>query len=129
MKVPPGTSEYQASVRKAKDYLVRLSKGKRMLEEAVGNNQLVEAHKVIRLWDQIANQLYVELEIATLLHQHMLTGNQVLVRPNGTFVKLEELVETEGMELDPWTLLSMEKLKTVFGDDIHQLIHIEERLP
>lgn len=128
VKVPGVTPDYQDSVRKAKDTLIRLKKGKDMLDEAVRNNKLVDAQKIIRHWNKVANEIFMELEIATLLHQHILTGNTVLIRPNGKAVKVEDISKTtDTIEMDPWLLISMEKLKSIFGDDIHNILEIQNK--
>lgn len=127
MNVPPGTKEYQDSVRKAKDTLVRLGKGSRMLDEAIQTNRFADAQKIIRHWDKVAKELFLELEIATLLHQHMLTGNQVLLKSDGKrLIKLEDIADKNTFDLDPWTLISLEKLVTVFGPDIKNIVEIVE---
>jgi hypothetical protein len=126
VNVPPGTVEYQQGIRKSKDYLIRLEKGKKMLEEAMRQNELLTAQKILRTWNKLANEMFLELEMATLLHQSIITGNKVLVRANGRYVKFEELANSETIELDPWLLLSLEKLKYVFGDDIHDILEIHD---
>jgi hypothetical protein len=125
MNVPAGTVEYQESLKKAKANLIRLLNGLKMLDNAVEKSELLQAQKIIKLWDKIANELFVELEIATLIHQSNLTGNKVVVKADGTLIKVEEFMSTEAVEIDPWTLLLMEKLKSVFGDDLHNFITIE----
>lgn len=125
VKVPGVTPDYQDSVRKAKDYLIRLKKGKDMLNEAVRKNEFVNAQKIIEHWNKVANSMFLELEIATLLHQHILTGNSVVLRADGKIIKVEDIAKTtETIELDPWLLISMEKLKAVFGDDLHNVLEI-----
>lgn len=127
MNVPPGTNEYQESVRKAKEYLVRLNKGSKLLENAVKGNKFVEAQKLVRQWDKLSKELFVELETATILHQHMLTGNQVLLRSDGkSLVKLEDITDPTKDKLDPWTLLSLEKLVAVFGPEVKNIIEFVE---
>lgn len=127
MKVPGVTPEYQESVRKTKEYLMRLKKGQEMLAESIEKNELLQAQKVIRFWNKVANEMFVEMETATLLHQHILTGNTVMIRPNGTLIKVEELAATtDAIEMDPWLLISMEKLKFVFGDEIHKILEIKD---
>lgn len=127
VKVPIGTKEYQESIRKAKDTLVRLNKGSKMLESAIEENRFAEAQKIIRHWDKVSKELFLELEIATLLHQHMLTGNQVLLRSDGkSLTKLEDLVDKNSFQLDPWTLLSLEKLVTIFGMDVKNIIEFAD---
>jgi hypothetical protein len=123
LNVPPGTSEYQESVRKSKELLVRLNKGSQLLETAVRGNKFVEAQKLVRQWDKVSRELFTELELATILHQHMLTGNQVLLRSDGrSLVKVEDITDQSVFELDPWTLLSLEKLVTVFGPEVKNII-------
>jgi hypothetical protein len=125
MKVPPGTKEYQDSIRKSKDYLQRLRKGSKLLDETLNSDQLVEARKIIRHWEKVGNELFVELEIVTLIHQHLLTGNQVLIKADGTFLKIEDVIDKDALEIDPWTLLCMEKLKTIFGEDFKQFVKLD----
>lgn len=126
IKVPGATPDYQESVRKAKDILIRLKKGKVMLDEAVRKNEFVNAQRIINHWNKVANEAFMELEIATLLHQHILTGNTVVIRPNGKGVKVEDLAKTmDTIEMDPWLLISMEKLKAVFGDELHDMLEIK----
>lgn len=126
VKAPGVTPEYQESVRKSKEFLIRLKKGIDILDSSVQKNDLITAQKAIRQWNRIANEMFMELEIATLLHQHILTGNTVLIRSNGTMVKLEDISETtDTIEMDPWLLISMEKLKTVFGDELHKMLEIK----
>jgi hypothetical protein len=127
VNVPVGTKEYQESIRKAKELLVRLNKGSRMLSDAVRNNEYAKAQKILSLWDQLSKELFAELEIATLLHQHMLTGNQVLLKSDGrTLIKLEDVADTNAFELDPWTLISLEKLVTVFGPEVKNVIEFKD---
>jgi hypothetical protein len=53
----------------------------------------------------------------------MLTGNQVLLRSDGrSLVKVEDITDQSVFELDPWTLLSLEKLVTVFGPEVKNII-------
>lgn len=126
VKAPGVTPDYQGSVRKAKEILNRLKKGKDMLDSAVKDNNFVEAQKIIRHWSKVADEAFMEIEIATLLHQHILTGNTVLIKPNGKIVKVEEIAKTtDAIEMDPWLLISMEKLKNVFGEDLHDVLEIK----
>lgn len=126
MKVPGGTLEYQQSIRKSKEYLKRLKKGKMMLEKAIKEKEFIEAQDIIRLWDKLASEVFVELETATLIHQQLLTGSKVLIKSDGTVVGIEEIMNSDVQEVDPWTLLSLEKLKSVFGDDIDKYLEIKE---
>ena len=125
MKVDAGTNEYQQSIRKAKDSLIRLHKGKRMLDEAVRKQEYVKSQEIIHLWKSVAEELFVELEIATLIHQSIMTGNKVVGRADASLVKFEDLADPDNIEMDPWTLLSLEKIKGVFGDDVHQFIELK----
>lgn len=125
MKVPPGMAEYEASVRDSKNLLNRLKKGSKMMDENIKNNQVLEAQRIIRHWQKLSEQLFTQLEMATILHQQMLSGYSVVIRADGTLAKVEDIVDTSITELDAWTLLSMEKLKYVFGDDIKSFINIQ----
>lgn len=127
MKVPAGTDEYQASIRKSKDLLNRLKKGSKMLDEALDKNEYLQAQKVIRHWEKLSKDLFTELEIATLTHQFILTGNQFLIKSDGTLIAQKEMVNQETLEIDPWTLISLEKLKAVFGDEVNEFLVIEEK--
>jgi hypothetical protein len=124
VKVPAGTVEYQESLKKAKATLIRLNKGSKMLEEAILSRETLQAEKIIRHWEKLARELFVELEIATLIHQQNLTGNSVVAKADGTPIKIEEIMDTKPVDIDPWTLISLEKLKTVFGEDVHNFIKI-----
>lgn len=124
MIVPAGTIEYQESLRKAKATLIRLHKGSKMLEEAINTREMLQAEKVIKHWEKLANELFVELEIATLIHQQNLTGNSIVAKADGTPIKVEDIMDTKSIEVDPWTLISLEKLKSVFGEDVHKFIEI-----
>lgn len=124
VKVPAGTVEYQESLKKAKATLIRLHKGSKMLEEAVRARETLQAEKIIKHWERLANELFVELEIATLIHQHNFTGNSVVLKADGTPIKVEAIMVTQPVDLDPWTLISLEKLKAVFGEDLHNFIEI-----
>lgn len=104
----------------------RLKTGKNLLSEAVENGEIVKAQKLIRHWDKLANEMFVELEKATLIHQHMLTGNTVLIKADGTLINSDSLTGTKSIELDPWLLISLQKLKEVFGDEIHKFIEIAD---
>lgn len=130
MKVPPGTTEYQDSIQKAKTLLTRLTKGSGMLKEAIDQNQFLQAQQIIRNWEKLSNEALVQLEIATLLHQHMLTGNQVLLKSDGrNLIKVEDLADMNAVHLDPWTLLSMEKLVSVFGESVKDIIEFQQDPP
>lgn len=126
MQVPPGTTEYERSVRKAKELLVRLHKGTNMLNKAYQDNDTVQMQNIIRTWMKVSKELYTELEISTLIHQQFMTGNKVVLRGDGSLASVSDMVDPETVELDPWLLISMEKLKEVFGDDIHQFLEIKE---
>lgn len=125
VKVPGGTNEYQESIRKTKEYLNRLKKGSSMLHAAMSKNDIIQAQKILRHWEKLANEMFVELETATLIHQHLLTGNNVLLKPDGTLVKIEELADMNNIEMDPWLLLSLEKLKFIFGEEIKEHLTIK----
>lgn len=129
MKVPVGTKEIQDNVMKGKELLIRLNKGSKMIEEYLGNGEYLEAQKAIRHWAKLSKELFKHMETATLLHQYQLTDNSVLLQANGTLIKVEDLVDPQGIELDPFTLISLDMLKNVFGDDIHNFINIEANPP
>lgn len=118
-------AEYEASVRESKNLLNRLKKGSKMMDDNIKNNQMLEAQKIIRHWQTLSEKLFTELELATVIHQQMLSGYSVVIRADGTIAKIEDIVDTSITELDPWTLLSMEKLKYIFGDDIKSFINIQ----
>lgn len=127
VKTTGATPGYQEAVRKSKDLIIRLKKGKDMLDDAVRKGDFVQAQKVIRHWSKLADETFLELEVATLLHQFILTGNTVLIKPNGKSIKVEDLAQTtDAIEMDPWLLISMEKLKTVFGDEVYDILEIKD---
>jgi hypothetical protein len=109
--------------------MARLEKGWKMLEQASSNGEVLKAVKLIRLWQKLSREMFYEQEKSALIHQQFLTGNSVLVRADGSLISKEDIMGNEAIEVDPWLLLSLEKLKAVFGDDIHNFINIKEGNP
>lgn len=129
MKVPPGTAEYENSVRAAKKLLNRLKKGSSMLEEAVEKGETVNAKKIIELWEVISKELFTHLEIATLIHQQYITGNSVVVKSDGSLRKVEQIMDMNPSDVEGWTLLTIEKLQEIFGQDYMNFLEIKEKQP
>lgn len=127
MKVPPGLKEYEESVRTAKNLLNRLKKGSAMLEESARTGETVMTRKIIKTWAVVSAELFTHLELATIIHQQYLTGNSVVIRSNGTFEKVEDIMDMEPEEMDAWSLLTIQKLYEVFGDDYKNMLEIKTK--
>lgn len=129
MQVPQGTKEAQDSIRKAKDIIIRLKKGGAMLDNAFKNDQISESRKIIHQWLNLSKQLFTELEMIMILQQSAMLGKNIAINSSGRLVDIEHVTDKEHMELDPWTLLTLEKLHYIFGDDLQELIEIKNENP
>lgn len=125
MKVPPGVKEYEESIRKAKSELNRLKKGSSMLQTAISNREMVNAWKIIRTWQMVSESLFTQLELATIIHQQYLTGNSVVVKSNGRLEKVENIMDMNPSEIDPWTLLTIQKMHEIFGEEYKEFMEIK----
>lgn len=125
MKVPPGVKEYEESLRKAKSELNRLKKGSSMLQTAISNREMVNAWKIIRTWQMVSESLFTQLELATIIHQQYLTGNSVVVKSNGRLEKVENIMDMNPSEIDPWTLLTIQKMHEIFGEEYKEFMEIK----
>lgn len=132
MKLPRGTEEYQRSIIDCKNELMRLKKGKTKIKEALDKREIVRAVKLLDLWDEVSSNLFEELEKVILIHQHYAMNKSLVVRSDGTLVKIEDLINgnpEDYVEVDPFILTTIEKLKGVFGDDVHDLLDITKEEP
>ncbi|MGE7305862.1 hypothetical protein AAXE64_27305 [Priestia megaterium] len=122
MRVPaPGQiRDYEKNIRSSKEKLAKLAKGKKMIQDAVRKEEILKATGWLELWLQYANEVFQHMETTTIIHQQLLTKKNVLMDTNGQFVKDTDVMNTETIEVDPWTLIMMEKLVTVFGEEIKE---------
>ena len=126
MQVPGGTKEYTKHIGECRTLLGRLTKGRDIYKAALEQRDYAKVGEVLWLWLDLSNKMLRELELATLSHQFILTGNSVLIQANGKPIKSEEIVKEGTFGLDPYLLLSMRMLKEVFGDDLHDFIEIKQ---
>ena len=127
MKVPPGTTEYEASLRQARTLLNRLKKGIAVMEKTYNDGQIINTKEAMELWMELSKQMFTHLELVTLIHQQILTGNSVVVRADGSLEKVEDIMDMDPKEFDPWLLYSISKLYEVFGEDYKQLVEIKNQ--
>ena len=125
VKVNKGTNEYQQAVFEAKNEILRLHKGMKMMNKALEANDLMQAKKLMDRWYTVAQNAYYKIELATLIHQHYITKNSVVVSGSGQPVDIKNTMDPDNVELDPWTLQTLVYLKELFGEDVHSLITIE----
>lgn len=125
MKVPPGVKEYEESIVESKDLLNRLKKGSRMIKAAMRDSKMVDARKMMELWVQYSDQMVDYLELATVIHQHYMTGNSVVLT-NGKLSKVEDIMDMDPEDVEFWELYSVMKMHELFGDDYKKFVEVEE---
>ena len=125
IKGTPGLEEYQQSMQEAKVLLNRLKQGGTMLSSALSNNDVIQAKRIQELWYELAGELFLKLELATLIHQQYLTGNSVVVTSNGRLKKVEDIMNMNPEDFDAWTLLSVIKLHEIFGPEYSDILEIK----
>lgn len=125
MKVPPGVKEYEESIVESKDLLNRLKKGSRMIKAALKDKNIADARKMIDLWVQYSDQMVDHLELATVIHQHYMTGNSVVLT-NGRLSKVEDIMDMDPEAVEFWELYSVMKMHEIFGDDYKNFVEVEE---
>ncbi|MED4068706.1 hypothetical protein [Priestia megaterium] len=125
MRVPPGVKEYEESIVESKDLLNRLKKGSRMIKGAMKDKKMADARKMMDLWVQYSDQMVDFLELATVIHQHYMTGNSVVLT-NGKLSKVEDIMDMDPEGVEFWELYSVMKMHEIFGDDYKNFVEVEE---
>lgn len=125
MKVPPGVKEYEESIVESKDLLNRLKKGSRMIKAALKDKNIADTRKMMDLWVQYSDQMVDHLELATVIHQHYMTGNSVVLT-NGRLSKVEDIMDMDPEAVEFWELYSVMKMHEIFGDDYKNFVEVEE---
>lgn len=125
MKVPPGVKEYEKSIVESKDLLNRLKKGSRMIKAAMKKKKTADARQMMDLWVQYSDKMVDYLELATVIHQHYMTGNSVVLT-NGKLSKVEDIMDMDPEGVEFWELYSVMKMHELFGDDYKNFVEVEE---
>jgi len=125
MKVPPGVKEYEESIVESKDLLNRLKKGSRMIKAAMKKKKTADARQMMDLWVQYSDKMVDYLELATVIHQHYMTGNSVVLT-NGKLSKVEDIMAMDPEDVEFWELYSVMKMHELFGDDYKNFVEVEE---
>lgn len=125
MKVPPGVKEYEKSIVESKDLLNRLKKGSRMIKTAMKKKKTADARQMMDLWVQYSDKMVDYLELATIIHQHYMTGNSVVLT-NGKLSKVEDIMDMDPEGVEFWELYSVMKMHELFGDDYKNFVEVEE---
>lgn len=129
MKVPPGTKEYEESLRQARTLLNRLKKGIAIINKTYNDGEVIKTKQAMELWLQVSSELFTHLEMITLIHQQILTGNSVVVRADGSLDKVEDIMDMDPKDFDPWMLYSISKLYEIFGDEYKDILEIKMENP
>ena len=90
------------------------------MEKNYNEGQVINTKEAMGLWLEISKEMFTHLEMVTLIHQQLLTGNSVVVRADGSLEKVEDIMDMNPDEFDPWLLYSISKLHEVFGDEYKQ---------
>lgn len=117
----------QDSLRELERLTERLRTGQRMLKDAIQQNQMAQATKIVEHFVQLNEVLLSKADEMMLLQQFTALGIKGHIRRDGRYVSLDSIVlEKTHVPLDPKTLIVLERLKNVFGEIPHDILTIED---
>ena len=125
MKIPVAAEEERKRIAESRELLTRLHKGEQIIAKAYNEKSVALAFEAIRLYGTISKKLFTLLEESLMLNEYLSSGRTIMVKRTGQAINIGTWCEGE-MEIDPWTLQSLNMLKNVFGDDFNNFIEFKE---
>ena len=125
VKPSPGLKEYQESFKQAAGLINRLKMGGIKINQALQENNSIEAKKLQKHWMELARVLYGHLELMLLIQEQYVTGKSIVLTTKGGLKKVEDIMNMEPEEMDVFSLLSVQKFYDMFGPEYTDLLEIK----
>lgn len=125
VKIPKAVKENQERIIKSREILTRMNKGEKIIKKSYEEKSIALSFEAIRLYGTLARELFALLEQALMFSEYSATGRTIMITREGKAINIAPQAEGE-VEIDPWSLLTMEKLRAVFGDEVENMIEFKE---